>query len=148
MQASHRTGWTLVLAIVTGLGLAGPVHAAGTPEVTEEDLKRESREAVDAARQYSAQQKEAFQKRMQKELDDLQPKIEELKRQAESASEQVRIEAKRQIRELEKERDKASRKLTELQAAGEEAWGELKTGMNAALTELRQSYDRAKSRLR
>jgi TolA-binding protein len=139
-------GWILVLILAPGL--AGDLQAAGKPETTEEDLKRESREAFDAARQYSAQQKEAFQQRMQRELDDLQPKIEELKRQAEAASDQVRIETKRQIRELEKERDKASRKLTELQAAGEEAWGELKTGMNAALKELQQSYDRAKSRLR
>lgn len=140
------SGW--ILTVLLAWGAAGSLQAAGKAAMAEEDLTRESKEAVDAVRRYSAQQKEAFQKRMQAELDELQPKIEELKRQAEAASDQVRIEARRQIRELEKERDQASRKLKELQAAGEDAWGELKTGMNAALKELQQSYDRARLRLR
>lgn len=146
MSTVGSARWRLMLLALMVAAPDTGAQAASGPAVTEEDLKKESREALETARQYTAQQKEAFHRRMQGELDEMERKIEGLKREAERASETARREAEKHIRELERETARAETRLKELEAAGGEAWEELKSGLNAALKDLQRSYDRARSR--
>lgn len=140
----------LVLILAAGVGLeAGRQGEAAEPrdKVTADDIKKESKEALEATKEYTAQQKDAFYKKAQAELDEMQAKIVRLKAEAGKASGKVKADVEKMIHELEEQKEAAAKKLEALQSASGRAWNDLKAGMNSAMDDLKKSYQRARSRL-
>lgn len=119
----------------------------GTLLVAPETAKRKATEAVDAAKELTMRQKEAFQKNVQEELDELQAQIARLRTRTDQASAETRAKAQHAIDDLEKKKEEARRQLEELKSAGASAWADLRSRMNAAMEDLRRSYRRALSHL-
>lgn len=129
--------------------LAIPVSAAaGTMEkpVTGERVVREAQEAVAATRDYTIQQKDAFQRKVQSELDEAQRRINQLRGQVKHASVEARTDMQNAIAELEKKRDLAKQKVHDAHSATTSSWERAKTKTVVAMEDLRDSLTRTLSR--
>lgn len=125
------------------------IAQAGEPPQpsTTDRMVRDTRDAFEATKQYTLQQKETFQQTVQVELNELQIKIAELRKRASAASVEARGELQKAIQELEKKKDAARRKLEELHASTSSAWSIMRDGMTAAVEDLKKSYKEAVSKL-
>jgi len=110
-----------------------------------QDVKKETKEALEATKEFTLQQKEDFQKKIQAELDRMQQQIDHLRAKAAQAKTEAQAELNKAIAEPQKRKDAAGKKLQELESASEKAWGNLKSGLNSAMEDLEKSYKRALS---
>lgn len=136
---------------VVGLGvIAIPFAvAAGTSNkpVTGDTVIRETQEAVTATKDYTIQQKDAFQRKVQAELDEMQARIAQLRGQVGHASAEAKADIQKSIGELEKKKDLAEKKAQEIHSATASSWEQVKAKTSAAMDDLRESLNRAKSHL-
>ncbi len=105
-----------------------------------EKVVKEAQETIEATKQYTVEQKQAFERKTQEELTTLQRQIVELREKVTHASESTRTELQQSIKELEKKKDGVRKKVEELKGATDAKWHEVREGMNTALNELKQSY--------
>ncbi len=136
---------TLLMTVLgwTALGFA----ADSAAPVTGDRVTREAKEAAKAAKDYTFQQKDAFQKKIQAELDDMQAEIVRLRQRTGRASASVRTDLQQAIADLEKKREAARRKLDEVGAAGSASWEQLKGKMHEAMDDLSAAYRKTVSKL-
>ncbi|MBK5282490.1 MAG: hypothetical protein JJE16_10410 [Nitrospiraceae bacterium] len=136
---------------IVGIGLfAIPVVvAAGASDkpVTGDTVVREAQEAVTATKDYTIQQKDAFQRKVQTELDEMQVRITQLRGQVKQASAEARTDIQKAIGELEKKKDLAQKKAAEIHSATATSWEQVKLKTSAAMDDLRDSLARAQSYL-
>ena len=144
----NYVGW---LWGIVGIGLftISVVVAAGASDkpVTGDTVIRETQEAVTATKDYTIQQKDAFQRKVQTELDEMQGRITQLRGQVKRASSEARADIQKAISDLEKKKDLAEKKAQEIQSATASSWEQVKSKTSAAMDDLRESLNRAKSHL-
>lgn len=113
----------------------------GAEEVSAEDVKRKTDEALEAAKAYTMQQKQEYQQKMEAELNDFNRqvdiKVEELKAKAEKSEAEAKEELDKQIKELREKQKDAQKKLDELKSASGKAWDDLKSEMDAKMNDLK-----------
>jgi ribosome-interacting GTPase 1 len=136
---------------IVGIGLLTipvvlPAGASDKP-VTGDTVVREAQEAVTATKDYTIQQKDAFQRKVQTELDEMQVRIRQLRGEVKHVSGEARVEIQKAIRELEKKKDLASKKVEAIQSATASSWEQVKSKTEAAMDDLRDSLTRARSYL-
>ncbi|GAB4346608.1 MAG: hypothetical protein Kow0099_27940 [Candidatus Abyssubacteria bacterium] len=107
-----------------------------TRAVTPEEVKKETMEAIEAAKTYTAQQKEEYEQKMAARLEELNGQIEELKVKAEEARPELEARLREEIEQLEQKSEAARKKLEELKSASEEAWSDLKEELDEKMQEL------------
>ncbi len=136
---------------IVGVGLlvmpvAVAAGTAGKP-VTGDTVIREAQEAVTATKDYTIQQKDAFQRKIQAELDEMQMRITQLRGQVEHASASARADIQKSIEDLEKKKELASKKAQDIQSATAASWEQVKSKTAAAMDDLRTSFNRTLSHL-
>jgi len=92
--------------------------------------------------------KEAYEKKLQAQLDEWGAEIDKLKAKADSAEADAQLEYQRKVDELRSMRESASAKLAELKAAGEDAWEEMKDGIDRAWNSLDTALKSAVSKFK
>lgn len=136
---------------IVGIGLVAiPVAvSAGASDkpVTGDRVIREAKEAVTATKDYTIQQKDAFQRKVQTELDDMHVRIAQLRGQVEHASASARADIQKSIVELEKKKELASKKAQDIHSATADSWEQVKSKAAAALDDLRDSFNQTLSHL-
>ena len=136
---------------IVGIGLLTipvvlPAGASDKP-VTGDTVVRETQEAVTATKDYTIQQKDAFQRKVQTELDEMKVRIRELRGQVKHASAEARADLQKAIGELEKKKDLANKKVKAIHSATASSWEQVKSKTEAAMDDLRDSLTRARSHL-
>jgi len=138
-----------VLWGVLGIGLltfpAGVAARASDKPVTGETVVRETQEAVTATKDYTIQQKDAFQRKVQTELDEIQVHITQLRGQVEHASVEARADIRKAIVELEKKKNLVRKKAQDIHSATASSWEQVKSKTEAAMDDLRDSVNRTLS---
>jgi peptidoglycan hydrolase CwlO-like protein len=151
MEAMSMKKYAGVLWGIVGIGLfsLSVVAAAGASDkpVTGDKVIRETQEAVTATKDYTIQQKDAFQRKVQTELDEMQVRITQLRGQVEHASSEARTDIQKAIGELEKKKDLAQKKAEDIHSATASSWEQVKSKTSAAMDDLRESFTRARSHL-
>ncbi len=136
---------------IVGIGLLSilVVAAAGASEkpVTGDKIVRETQEALRATKDYTIQQKDAFQRRIQTELDEMQVHISQLRARMKHESGKTRSDIQKAIEELEKKSDLANKKLQDIHSATTSSWEQAKSKTAAAIDDLRDSLNRTLSQL-
>ena len=144
----NYVGW---LWGIVGIGLLTipVVVAAGASDkpVTGDTVIRETQEAVTATKGYTIQQKDAFQRKVQTELDEMKARIRQLRGQVKHVSAEARADLQKAIGELEKKKDLASKKVRAIHSATASSWEQVKSKTEAAMDDLRDSLTRALSYL-
>lgn len=133
-------------AVLYGLVSAGV--EAGEQPVTPGTIAKEARETIEATAQYTTQQKEAFQRKAQDELEAIQKQMAAMQAKADKASVSARAELQKSIRELEVKKEAARKQLDGLKSATDAKWSEVKAGVHDAMEEMNQSYQRLRAKLR
>ena len=136
---------------IAGIGVLAmlvvvPAGASDKP-VTGDKVLRETQEAVTATKDYTIQQKDAFQQKVQTELEEMQVRITQLRGQVKHASAEARADIQKAIGDLEKKKDLAEKKAQEIHSATASSWEQVKSKTSAAMDDLRESLNRAKSHL-
>lgn len=136
---SPRSAITAVVYVV-GIGIVPMSSIAAESPASADKVVKEAQETVEAAKQYTAQQKEAFQQKAQEELAVIQRQILGLRAKIEKSSESTRADLQKSLNELEKKKDGVREKVDELKNATDTKWHEVRGRMNNALDELKRSY--------
>ena len=92
--------------------------------------------------------KEAYQKKLQAQLDEWSAEIDKLKAKADSAEGDAQLEYYKKIEELRSIQEAANNKLTELKHASDDAWEDLKAGLDSAWDSLGNALKSAASRFK
>jgi uncharacterized protein YukE len=92
--------------------------------------------------------KEAYEKKIQGQLDELGADIDKLKARAESAEGDTQLEYYKQVEDLSAKQEAANEKLEEVRKAGGEGWKDLKEGLDSAWDSLSRSVKSAASRFK
>jgi hypothetical protein len=136
---------------IVGIGLLTipVVVAAGAPDkpVTGDTVIREAQEAVTITKDYTIQQKDAFRRKVQTELDEMQVLITQLRGQVTHTSAEARADIQKAIEELEKKKDLANKKAEDIHSATASSWEQAKSKTEAMMDDLRDSLTRARSYL-
>jgi ribosome-interacting GTPase 1 len=151
MEAMSMKNYIGGLWGIVGIGLLTipVVVAAGASDkpVTGDTVIRETQEAVTATKDYTIQQKDAFQQKVQTELNEMQVRIKQLRGQVKHASAEARADIQKAIEELEKKKDLANKKVEAIHSATASSWEQVKSKTEAAMDDLRDSLTRARSYL-
>lgn len=141
-------GCALALVCLVALAACGDrdTSTQETKQVSAADVQRQTEEAVETAKAYAAQQKEAFQKRIEARIDSLDAKIDDLRARLDATSGAAKTEMQQSIETLRQKQHAAGEKLAELRDASTEAWQDVEAGVSNAVDELQQAYDRAKAK--
>jgi len=138
--------WGLVgigLLTIPGVVTAG----ASDKPVTGDRVIREAQEAVTATKDYTIQQKDAFQQKVQSELDEIQARITQLRGQIKHVSEEARADIQKAIGDLEEKKNLANKKAEAIHSATASSWEQVKSKTAAAMDDLRDSLNRTLSHL-
>ena len=134
---------------IVGIGLLTiPVAiAAGASDkpVTGDKVIRETQEAMTATKDYTIQQKDAFQRKVQTELDEMKVRLRHLREQVKHTSGKARADLQNAIVELEKKIVLANQKLQDIHSATASSWEQAKLKTEAMMDDLRDSLTRARS---
>jgi hypothetical protein len=133
--------WIAIAGMVLVMGSAS-VSFAGTEKIT-----KEAKETLEATKQYTIEQKEAFQRKAHEELAVIQKQIGVLREKGHEVSAATRVDLQKSIDELEKKKDAAKLELEQLRAVTDSKWDAMKSDVNSALEDLKRSYQKAVSRL-
>ena len=148
---------TIIWIILTSfLSLAflfacGDQKEAEKPEtdVTYKDVKKEAKEVMETAKDYTMEKKEEYVRHMNAKLAEFDKKIQTLQAMAESKAAQLKEESKAQFNQsmeaLAKKKEAAAEKLNELESASDKAWTDIKAGADSAMDELNEALNRASS---
>ncbi len=90
--------------------------------------------------------KQAYEKKLQAQLDEWNAEIEKLKARATKSEANAQLENDKQFSELRAKQEMAKEKLAELKQSGSEAWEDLKPGLQSAWNSLSDALKSAKSR--
>jgi len=98
----RRDVWVAIMGIALVMGVAR-VSFAGT-----ETIAKEAKETLEATKQYTVEQKEAFQRKAQEELAVVQKQIGMLREKGQEVSAATRVELQKSIGELERKKLRSS----------------------------------------
>jgi hypothetical protein len=136
--------WGIVGIGLLSMSVVVPAGASDKP-VTGDTVIREAQEAATATKDYTIQQKDAFQRKVQTELNEMKVHIRHLGGQVRHASAEARANLQKVVEELEKKKDLASRKVEAIHSATASSWEQVKSKTLAAMDDLRDSLNRALS---
>jgi hypothetical protein len=92
--------------------------------------------------------KDAYEQKLQAQLDEWSAEIEKLKAKADNAEADTQLEYYKQIEKIRSMQESASNKLVELKDAGDDAWEDLKAGLDSAWDSLGSAVKSAASRFK
>ena len=92
--------------------------------------------------------KEAYEQKLQAQLDEWAAEIDKLKAKADSAEADAQLGYYKQIEELRSIQKSATNKLAELKDAGDDAWEDLRAGIDSARDSLGNALKSAASRFK
>ena len=134
-----------VLNILIVVGLVGSVvYATDKAQV----VKQKASETVQAASDYTKEQKEEIQKSTEDKLNTISAEISDLKKDAKNATGKAKEEIDQELKYLERKQASLKKDLQRWKESSGKAWDEMKSGMSAAVDRLGESYQRAKKELK
>lgn len=98
-----------------------------------------------ATNDYTIQQKEAFQRKVQSELDEMQTRITQLRGQVKQTSAHARADIQKTISELEKKKDLAGQKVQDIHYSTASSWTQVKSKTAVTMDDHRDSLTRTLS---
>lgn len=108
---------------------------------TDEQLGREIRQALAAAKSYTFAQKDKYAAELRDAADDVDDRIDQLEAEAKDAGAEAKAKIQTRIADLRKRRGDLAERLAKVQSATGDAWDDIKTGAGAALSDLEKALD-------
>jgi len=106
--------------------------------------KEETREAIDAAKDYAYAQRTEYADRIRAELADLNKELDKLSAKVESANESVKADAKAKVQEIRGKVVSLNERLDAVKGATESTWDDVKAGVKKAYDDVKDSFKQAR----
>jgi uncharacterized protein (DUF3084 family) len=139
-------------ASLTGCADTDPSDLVSQPltNVSAREVRRETREAVDAARQFTAENKERFLASTEAKLKECGQKIADFDAKLATLAYDynAKAEGTKALDALREKRTQLGQQLEKLRQCSEEAWQDAKTAVESAAAEVDKTYEHAKSRFK
>lgn len=145
MIAMKHLFWALMITAAVFTSFQGNGFAAEKGVTSSEDVTKQAQQTLDTAKEYTMQQKQEYQKKLESQFAELSKKIDELKAKAKTAKQNVTAKWEDTMSELKKKQEATEKKLPELRSATTKAWGDVKAGLDTAMDDLKKTYEKAKS---
>jgi TolA-binding protein len=141
-------GWLAASVVsIIAMGVVPWSGMAADSKANADKVAKEAREAIEATKEYTIQQKEAFQRKVQEELVAIHQQIVVLREKIAHLSESTRADLQKSLTELEKKKESAKERLEELKEVTDGKWRDVQERMNIAMNELKHSYHKLMSRM-
>ncbi len=136
-------------AVILGLACIVTANTAGlrAQPASGDKVKDDVKQAVNDTQTYVGEKKVDYEKRIRADLDDLDAKIDQLKKKISGLSKEGNAKAKAQVRELKKKRVAAGKKFGRVKAASEKEWVKFKAGVDDALSDLKKACEDFKAKM-
>jgi flagellar motility protein MotE (MotC chaperone) len=136
-----------VVAVIFGLlvGLGALLSKADAS--SGEKVKQKATETVEAASELAKETKQDFQKRMEKNLAEIEANISDLRAQASKTTAESRKKIDKELKELEAKRAEFRSQLDKVEESSGRAWTKFRGGVEKAWSDLKTAYSDAKDEL-
>jgi hypothetical protein len=129
---------------LTGLALAATLAGCGGSR--EPKAQDAAAKAVDGAKDFTIQKKDAFLAAMGQKMKDLDAQVDELGKKTGSYKDDAKTEADKAMAALRGQRDALGKKYDALKKTGGDTWESARAGVASAWSDLEKAYENAKSR--
>ncbi|MBN1542662.1 hypothetical protein JW992_11000 [candidate division KSB1 bacterium] len=122
----------------------GVLALSCSSEQTEEirdDVERKFSETRKKAEQLTRQEREEYARKIEREIETMQDRLNELKRNHQGRKTNPGYEVEPQIQDLEKKIDDMRKKRQEILTSGEKQWQDLKKRFDSTLEQVREKID-------
>lgn len=109
------------------------------------DVTREVNDALRSIKDYSFQNRDEYERRLQAALSQVDDQVEDLRERAAGASGEAKERLQQAAQDLQARSRVVRERLQRVRASSAPAWQELRSGVNSAFEELRDAFDRAAS---
>ena len=131
----------LLLALGAFAGCGENEQSQSKPAtVSKEDVKKQAKEAYEATKVYTQEQMQAFREQTEARLAEYEKDIDQLQAKVEKLEGDAKARAEQQLTALRQKRDAVSEKMKELGSSSAGAWEQIKSGIEAALEDLGNTY--------
>jgi len=110
------------------------------------DVKRETNQALEAAKRYGFKQKDQYEHKLHGVLDDLDDRLDDLQQRARKATGQAAQDLREQVRQLKQRRGVVDQRLQQVKSATAETWDNVKDTVSDAVQEFQNFYERTRAR--
>lgn len=145
----HKTAYAALIVASIGIFTAMPAFSADRP-TEKKEVGKEVKEAVEAIKEYSAEQKDEAVKKGRAVLDHLDVHIEQLesriKKDWDKMGDAARKTAKASLEAIQKQRDELAKWLGSMKQSSSGAWEEVKKGFVQSYESLSDAFNKAADR--
>ena len=136
---------TALFAATFASGCKPTEQAGDAPAPQFEQVKKETKEAVQSAKDYAYAQKSEFAEKMKSEIAGLNTQMDQLAAKVETSSAATKEEAKAKLQALREKTAGLNKKLDGVKEATEATWEDTKSGVKQGYEELRDSFNQARA---
>jgi gas vesicle protein len=111
------------------------------------DIQQASKNLINSIQDYSMEQKEALQKRVQDQINNLSDKINDLQAKSENATHEAKAALQEATADLNQKLETVRGQIPQLENATADTWENVKGGLSAAMRDVEDAYNEAASRL-
>lgn len=147
---SYKTACATLIVAFIGFFSVMPAFSADSPsgeKVAKKEVGQEVKEAVEAIKAYSADQKDEAVKKGKAVLDNLDGRIEQMeskiKKEWDQMGESARKTAKTSLEAIQKQRDEVAKWVGSMKQSSAGAWEEVKKGFVESYQTFHDSFDKA-----
>lgn len=142
----YKTAYAILIGAFIGFFSVMPAFPADPP-AEKKAVGKEVKEAVEAIKEYSAEQKDEAVKKGKAVLDNLDDHIEQLearmKKDWDRMGDSARKTAKTSLESIQKQRDEMAKWVGSMKQSSSGAWEEVKKGFVESARSLSESFDKA-----
>ncbi len=142
----YKTAYAALIVAFMGFFSVMPAFSAD-PSAEKKEVGQEVKEAVQAIKEYSADQKDEAVKKGKTVLDNLDGRIEQMesriKREWDQMGDSARKTAKTSLEGIKKQREKVAEWVGSMKQSSSGAWEEVKKGFVESYQTLNESFDKA-----
>lgn len=146
----YRTNkyWVPVFAVIAMFGLTPVVHAAASSDSTSvKDVQRETKDLIQALKNYTASQKEEAIKKTKTALNNLDQRIDALEARVDKnwdkMNKATREKARASLRAMRRQRTEVAEWYGSLKSSSTDAWDQMKKGFTDAYATLNEAWNKA-----
>ena len=111
------------------------------------EIQQESKNMINSIQDYTMEQKEALQKQVQDQINNLSDKINDLEAKSENATDEAKATLQEATADLNQKLETVKVQMQQLENATAETWENAKGELSAAMRDVEAAYNEAVSRL-
>jgi len=148
MKFGHQIAIIAISASLAGCNRHDQSNTSTGSEnpVTAQEVKDKYKDAATATKNYVDQNKDDFVAFMDKKLQVLDSKINQLAERSKPYKDEAKIQADKALAALREERKSVGEQLGKVKQSSAEVWQDVKDGFSSAMDELEKAYEKAKAK--